>query len=124
MTRSLRPYQHLMIDWIVTHPKAALWSFMGSGKTVSVLTAIDRLNLAGALPKPTLVLAPLRVARDVWPNEAAEWDHLKHLTVTPIIGSEVQRRSALYEKSDVFTCNYENLEWLIKTWAKRPAASP
>jgi SNF2 family DNA or RNA helicase len=111
-----RPYQYLLVDHILEVKKCALWSFMGSGKTAAVLTAIDRMQLAGLITKPTLVIAPLRVARDVWPNEPAEWPHLQHLKVVPMLGSASQRADAFHEKADVYTINYENLVWLIKTW--------
>lgn len=112
----LRPYQRLIIDHIVTHPKCAVWAFMGAGKTVSTLTAIDQLRMAGIEEKPTLIIAPLRVARDVWPDEAHQWSHLHHLRVVPIIGTETQRRDALWKEAEVYTVNFENLEWLIKKW--------
>jgi len=89
---------------------------MGMGKTVSVLTALDRLDLSGSLTGPTLILAPLRVARDVWPAEAKEWEHLKHMTIVPIVGTARERLDALHQKASVYTCNYENLVWLIETW--------
>lgn len=111
--KTLRPYQHLMIDWIVEHPKCALWAFMGAGKTVSVLTAIDRLQFCGIETKPALIIAPLRVARDVWPAEAQGWDHLRDLRVSAIVGSPEQRKRAFHTKADVYTVNFENLESLI-----------
>ena len=116
--RTLRPYQDLMIDHMIAHEKVAIWSFMGSGKTVSTLTAIDRMKLAGLIEKPVLVVAPLRVAKDVWPTEAREWAHLSHLHVVPIVGTETERREALREKADVYSCNFENLVWLIQTWGE------
>lgn len=109
----LRPYQHLAIDHLVNVPKCALWAGMGLGKTVSTLTAIDRLRLAGIEEKPTLVIAPLRVAKSVWPEEVRKWRHLSHLKVVPILGSRQQRLDALQERADVYTINFENLEWLI-----------
>ena len=33
----------------------------------------------------TLVIAPLRVARDTWPAEVEKWDHLSALDVSVII---------------------------------------
>lgn len=114
--RPFRPYQHLMVDEAIKVPKCALWSFMGSGKTVSVLTAIDRMQLAGMLDKPTLVIAPLRVARDVWPKEPTKWPHIGHLRVVPMIGSAVERADAFHIPADVYTINFENLEWLIEQW--------
>lgn len=117
--RALRPYQDLMIDHMIAHPKCAVWSFMGSGKTVSTLTAIDRMKLAGLVDKPVLVVAPLRVAKDVWPTEANDWPHLSELSVVPIVGTETERYNALRETADVFTVNFENLVWLIQTWGDR-----
>ena len=89
---------------------------MGSGKTAAVLYAIDRMLLAGMISKPTLVIAPLRVARDVWPNEVLEWPDLKDLRVVPIIGTKTQRRDALHMPGDIYTTNFENVEDLIRTW--------
>ena len=34
------------------------------------------MYLTGDLTGPTLVIAPLRVARDTWTNEAAKWDQI------------------------------------------------
>ncbi len=114
--RPFRPYQYMIVDHAVKHMKSAIFSFMGSGKTASILTAIDRLLTAEMLDKPTLIVAPLRVARDVWPKEPKKWPHLNHLKVMPIIGGEHQRRDAFHVKADIFTINFENLEWLIRTW--------
>lgn len=116
---NLRPYQTIMIDHIIANPKCAVWAGMGLGKTVSTLTAIDRMKLAGLIDKPVLVVAPLRVAKDVWPNEAREWSHLSELTVVPIVGTETERYNALRETADVFAVNFENLVWLIQTWGDR-----
>lgn len=116
--RALRPYQQLMIDHMLAHPKCAIWSFMGSGKTVSTLTAIDHMRLAGLVDKPVLVVAPLRVAKDVWPTEVGEWSHLSDLRVVPIVGTETQRREALRLPAEIYTTNFENLVWLIETWGE------
>jgi len=107
-----------MIDHIIAHPKCALWAGMGLGKTVATLTAIDRMKLAGLIDKPVLVVAPLRVARDVWPTEVKEWSHLSDLTVVPIVGTETQRREALRLPADIYSINFENLIWLINTWGE------
>ena len=67
---------------------------MGLGKTISTLTALDGLFLAGE-DQPALVLAPLRVARTTWPEEARKWQHLRHVSVMPIVGNEAERRMAV-----------------------------
>lgn len=111
----LHEYQHLVVNHILKNKRAAVWAAMGLGKTVSTLTAVERLQFCGYETKPTLVLAPLRVARSVWPKEVKGWEHLAHMKVVPILGTAVERRDALFEKADIFTCNFENLDWLIKT---------
>lgn len=112
------PYQRIAVDHMLDRPRCALWAGMGLGKTVSTLTALDSLFLAGE-SAPALVLAPLRVARSTWPREVAKWDHLRHINVAPIIGSEQERRFALKHDVSVYTCNYENLPWLVEHFGDR-----
>lgn len=105
-----------MIDQILDRPRVGIWAGMGMGKTTACLSAVSILQLAD--PSPVLVLAPLRVARSTWPNEAKKWDHLRHLRIVPITGSASQRMHALFgQKADVFTMNFENLPWLLDTLA-------
>lgn len=111
---NLRPYQRHMIEHMLSTPKCGVWSFMGSGKTAATLTAIDTLMLCSLINKPTLVVAPLRVAAQVWPAEAQEWEHLQHLRVSPIVGSQLNRIAALDRDADIYTVNYENFMWLSK----------
>jgi SNF2 family DNA or RNA helicase len=87
---------------------------MGGGKTVTTLTALDNLSLIDDV-YPMLVLAPLRVARSTWPEEVAKWDHLKHLSVSVITGTAMQRERALAAEADIYTMNYDNLVWLAET---------
>lgn len=114
----LRPYQNFMIDHMISNPKCAIWAFMGAGKSVSTLTAIDRMRLAGTIDSAVLIVAPLRVAKDVWPVEVQEWAHLNGLTVVPILGTETQRMNALREPAEIYTINFDNLVWLIETWGE------
>ncbi|KJZ85704.1 hypothetical protein ClosIBUN13A_CONTIG187g02943 [Clostridium sp. IBUN13A] len=86
---------------------------MGLGKSVITLTAIFDLTLDSFLVRKVLVIAPLRVARDTWPAEIEKWDHLKGLKYTVAVGSEVQRKTALMKRAQVYIINRENVEWLI-----------
>ena len=72
--RTLRPHQQLILDGLCKLPRCAVWAGMGMGKTSVTLTLLDLLYGVLGESKPTLVLAPKRVATDVWPAEAAEWD--------------------------------------------------
>lgn len=113
-----RAYQELATSHLLDTLRSALWASMGLGKTVSTLTALDRLFMC-EVSQPALVLAPLRVARNVWPREAEKWGHLRNISVMPIIGSEHERRRAMRHDASVYTCNYENLEWLVDYWGER-----
>lgn len=111
-----RPYQKHILDHVLDLPRAGVWAGMGTGKTSALLTAIDILQLAGVETKPALVLAPLRVARSTWPDEAAKWDHLSGVEIQPIVGAITERKAALANRNaGVFTINYDNLPWLIET---------
>lgn len=109
-----RDYQKLAVHHIMENPRCALWADMGMGKTVSVLTALDNLNMAGEEVYPALVLAPLRVARTTWPEEVEKWEHLEGVRVSKVLGTTGQRTKALHVDADIYTFNYDNLEWLVK----------
>lgn len=115
MTGSFTPhgYQQEIINFIQNTKRCAVFSAMGSGKTVSTLTAIEQMSLID-LDYPVLILAPLRVARSTWPNEVHKWAHTSDLSVKAITGSVIERKAALITNSDIYTCNYENLPWLVK----------
>lgn len=60
-----------------------------------------------------LIIAPLRVASQTWPNEIEKWDHLKDLKYTVVVGSEKDRINALNKRATIYIINRENVEWLI-----------
>lgn len=113
-----RPYQNIITDAIVNTNRVNVFASMGLGKSVSTLTAIERLILSGQQTQPVLILAPLRVAKSTWPDEVNKWDHLSHLEMEPIVGPSAKRLEALRNpNASVFTTNYENIQWLIEQYA-------
>lgn len=113
-----REYQHLITSHILDTPRCAVWASMGLGKTVATLTALDVLTFTEP-SAPALVLAPLRVAKNTWPADARKWAHLRESEVMPIVGGEAERRFALKHDAPVYSCNYDNLEWLVETLGDR-----
>lgn len=111
MIFSPRDYQQAIIAHIQAHPRPAVWAGMGTGKTVSTLTALEQLALIEDI-YPVLIIAPLRVAQSTWPDEIKKWDHLKHLKVSTIIGDQRTRKVACRHGAQIYTVNYENLQWL------------
>ena len=65
-------YQSYATEFILNHPVAAILLQMGLGKSVITLTAMQELFRRGEIRK-ALVIAPLRVARDTWPEEIRKW---------------------------------------------------
>ncbi len=108
-----RAYGQMAVQHILDNPRSGLHARMGMGKTSIALAAIDALTLASEVQK-TLVIAPLRVARSTWSEEAAKWEQFAHFKFQPIIGSADERAAALRnDKADVYTINYDNLPWLM-----------
>lgn len=113
MNFSPHNYQSYAINYIETHPIAAVLLDMGLGKTVISLTAIADLLFDSFEAHRILVVAPLRVARDTWPAEITKWEHLQHLTYAVCVGTPQERRAALLSRADITIINRENLGWLI-----------
>ena len=107
-------YQKYAIEYIKSHPVTALFLDMGLGKTVTTLTAIRDLMYDTFEVGHVLVVAPLRVARDTWPEEIRKWDHLKELTCSVVVGNMIERRRALQKEADIYIVNRENLAWLYE----------
>lgn len=111
-------YQWLIEEHILNTPRCAVWSFMGSGKTVSTYSAVDKLFLCGE-SHPVLVVGPKRVVKSTWPNEARKWKHLKDIIVMPVVGTEDERRLALNHDASVYTTNFDNVQWLVEHYGDR-----
>lgn len=107
------PYQQAAINAILDKPSVALWMEMGLGKTVVTLTAIDTLIYDAAEIRRVLVVAPKKVAEATWQDEAQKWDHLQHLRISTVLGTEAQRIAALITPADVYIINRENCYWLV-----------
>ena len=108
-----RVFQPRGVQFILDNPRCALFASMGSGKCVMTLTALDILrNVTGEETLPAIVFAPLRVARETWLEESGKWLHLQDTEVVTIVGTARERSAALGRRGTVFTCNYENIQWL------------
>ena len=111
-------YQAYATEFILSHPVAAILLQMGLGKSVITLTAIRELLDRGEVRK-VLVIAPLRVARDTWPEELQKWDHLWGISWSVAVGSPEERRAALMAGSQITMINRENVPWLVQHLGKR-----
>ena len=107
-------YQKFAIEYILAHPITAAILSMGLGKTVVTLTAIDSLLHDTFEVRKVLVVAPLRVAVNTWPDEIRKWEHLQNIRFSVAVGSPAERLAALKAAVDIVIINRENLVWLMQ----------
>ena len=113
------PHQQAGIDWLLERPYSCLLWGMGTGKTVTTLTALDLILHDLMEDGPVLVIAPKRVAENTWSKETAKWEHLNHLRISKIMGTQAERLKALQAPADIYVINRENVVWLVDTIGKR-----
>ena len=122
MNRSdLHNFQLAASDHQVEHVDggSALWADMGLGKTIITLTTLQRLRDSFDLGKG-LIIAPARVARRTWTDEAAVWDHID-LRISKIIGTPKERMEAIRQNAEIYIISRDNLDWLVEMY--RPNGS-
>ena len=108
----MHEYQKGVVNFIIKNPFCGVFLDLGLGKTVTTLTAIEDLMYDYLEINSTLVIAPKRVAESVWQEEAENWEHLRHLTFSKIIGTQQQRIEALNKKADIHIISRDNVAWL------------
>lgn len=110
----LHGYQQKAVNHQCSRPNSMLWLDMGLGKTIITLTSMAHLIRTQYL-RGVVIVAPIRVIRLVWRQEAAKWEHTKHLKFSMVTGTRDQRTRALLRPADIYLINYENLGWLAET---------
>ena len=118
MTYKAHQYQEHSTGHILTNYGAGLFLEMGLGKTVATLTALNELLYHSFEISKVLVIAPLRVAQEVWTGEVDKWDHLPHLKLSVVLGDVSRRLAALKTKADIYVINRENIVWLVGYYGK------
>lgn len=109
-----RAYQLASLEFLLGRPASGLMLDPGLGKTSTTLAAISALKHGGA-PYRTLVVAPLRVAKTVWPVEATKWDDFADLTMYDLCEkTRDERIQALKRGYDVYVVNPESLQRILE----------
>jgi len=106
---SLRPYQEQAADFLYEHDRAMILAPVGAGKTAITLTAMYDMLYEGHV-KRWLVVAPLRVATSVWPQEQPKWAPYMRMSIC--VGTPRERLMAYAADTQVMVVNYDNLQWL------------
>jgi hypothetical protein len=66
--------QQYAVDWMYDNPYSALFAPPGFGKTIVILTLLDKVLSEGFVGK-VLIDAPIKVVNTVWPREIPRWRH-------------------------------------------------
>jgi hypothetical protein len=104
-----------MISFAREVKRCGIWAGMGSGKTSAMEFLIALLKLIGEVgDEPWLVIGPMRVARDTWPEDMAKWEQFRDLKIIAINGTPKERVQKLKIKADIYTISYELLPWLVE----------
>lgn len=93
-------HQRLALQRLQDNPRYMLAMDMGSGKTRTVLEALTADHL------PALVVAPKRVAENVWGPEKDRWR--PDLSLSLAAGAPAARRRALAQGSDITVIGRDN----------------
>ena len=72
----LTPDQREAVEFVYNNPFSALFLDVGFGKTAIILTLFRRLIVDEHYQGKILIIAPIRVATRVWPQEPSLWTHL------------------------------------------------
>lgn len=102
-------YQITALNFILKTKLAAIFLDPGLGKTSIMLWAI-KILITNRKIKGVLVIAPLRVAHNVWPFESTKWENFSNLTSTVLHGKN--KNSIWGEKKDIYIINPEGIPWL------------
>lgn len=111
----LREIQHVGVQKIMDHPAVMLGLQMGFGKSVITLTALRQL-LDSFLITKVLVIAPLLVAEETWPEEIESWEHTSVLDYEVLTGPPDRREQRARRLPEISIVNVENVGWLVEFW--------
>lgn len=103
------PYMWRAVDHLVAHGAAGLPLRPGGRKTSITLAAFKTIREQH--PEATmLVVAPLRVCRRTWRQEAAKWTEFRDFKFSFLHGPKKDER--LDDDADIWLINPEGVDWL------------
>ena len=98
----LYPFQRVGVRFLETTGRALLADDMGSGKTIQLIRAVERL---GPYALPVLVVCPNSM-KYTWKKEIETWSDL---TAAVVDGTAAKRKKAIASNEDVIIINWESL---------------
>lgn len=105
-------YMKRAVKWILEHPTCGLFLDPGLRKTSITLGAFRILKAKG-MARRMLVVAPLRVAYNVWPSEVDKWAQFQDLNIVVLHGDDKCDELLDRDDVDIYVINPEGLDWLL-----------
>jgi len=104
-------YQIEAIKFLLSQSHAGLWFSPGLGKTSCVLGAFKILKSKGMVRR-MLVVAPMRVATKVWPDEKNKWTDFMSMSMVVLHGPRMMTN--LYTPADIYVCTPDGYKELVR----------
>jgi len=114
-----KPFKHQQVtaEFLTLNVRAFVLNQIGTGKTMSVLWAIDYL-FATDNARKVLIVSPLSTLERVWADEI--FRNFPHLTAVVLHGTAEKRRRLLSSPADIYIINHDGLKVLQKELLARP----
>jgi SNF2 family DNA or RNA helicase len=102
------PFDHQKItaEFLTTNRKAFCFNEQGTGKTASVIWAVDYLMQRGLL-KRVLVVCPLSIMKSAWQQDLFKF--AIHRTVSVAYGSAAKRKQIIAGDAEFVVINFDGL---------------
>ena len=100
-------HQKQTAEFLISNRKSFCFNEQGTGKTASVIWAIDYLMEIGAI-KRVLVISPLSVMRSAWQEDLFKF--AVHRTVAVCYGSASKRKEIVKSKADFTIINFDGVK--------------
>lgn len=113
----LRASQRKISREIIANPGYMVAADMGIGKTGATLDAVRQL-LDWLVVGRVLIIAPLLVAEEVWPEEIDVWEHTRCFDYEVLTGPPERREQRALRLPELSIINRENVPWLVEFWEK------
>lgn len=104
-------YQIAVSKLMIERPELLVLADPGLGKTLMTLIALTAFKRLWPGHR-TLLVAPLSVIENVWPQEIAKWSQFNDLTYSILHGKN--KDNEIRKETDIHFINPEGLEWLYR----------
>lgn len=104
-------YQKKAVKFLQSRQAGGLFLEPGLGKTSITLEVINSYIKEGVVKK-VLIIAPLRVCYNVWPEEIKRWSNFNNLKCCILHGRDKDKLLAS-DDYDIYLINPEGLKWLF-----------